>query len=188
MLDWFLAWDYELFGIFNGQWHTNFLDVIFPYWRNKYFWSPLYLFILLFLIINYKKQGWFIVVGLVFTLILSDQISSSLIKPFFNRLRPCRTPELVDSVRVLVRCGHGKSFVSAHATNHFAIAVFLINIFGHRYKWLLPIGLLWAFSIAYGQVYVGVHFPLDIFCGGLLGISIGYAMSTLAKKYVEINY
>jgi undecaprenyl-diphosphatase len=71
-------------------------------------------------------------------------------------------------------CGAGFSFTSSHATNHFALATFLSLTFRQwmsRYTWVL---FVWATSIAYAQVYAGVHYPLDIVGGAALGSGIGY--------------
>ncbi len=182
MIDWLLQLDYQVFYLLNGVLHNGIFDAIIPFWREKYFWAPLYLFLLTFLAYNYRSNFWVIVLFAVLTLVLSDQLSSGLIKPLVNRLRPCNDSSLLETIRILVPCGSGKSFVSSHATNHFAIAVYFIMLFGKQHKWLLPIGLLWAASIAYGQVYVGVHFPLDIVAGALLGILIGRLTGTLANK------
>ncbi len=187
MIDFLLQLDHELFYFFNGILHNAVFDAIIPFWREKYFWAPLYLFLLTFLAYNYRSNFWVIVLFAILTLVLSDQLSSGLIKPLVNRLRPCNDPSLIETIRNLVPCGGGKSFVSSHATNHFAIAIYFILLFGKEYKWLMPVALFWAASIAYGQVYVGVHFPLDIAAGGLLGVLIGRLTGTLAKKRIVLE-
>ena len=177
-----LEWDYWLFSLINGRWHTGFLDQIFPFWRDEFFWMPLYLFVILFLGQNFKpRQALYIVLFAVITIVLSDQLSSSVIKPLFERLRPCRNPLLADTVRLLVPCGSGKSFVSAHATNHFAFAVYLSVLFGALFPRLPLFALFWAASVAYGQVYVGVHYPSDVVGGALLGIAIGFFTAKTAQ-------
>ena len=76
-----------------------------------------------------------------------------------------------------VHCGGGYSFTSSHATNHFALATFLVIILGPFFKWIrIPI-FLWAASIAFGQVYVGVHYPLDVLAGSIVGILLGILMT-----------
>jgi undecaprenyl-diphosphatase len=77
-------------------------------------------------------------------------------------------------VNNIVGCGKGFSFISAHATNHFAIAVFFSVLFYNQYKWIVYIAILWAGLIAFSQVYVGVHYPFDVICGALLGSILGY--------------
>ncbi len=182
MIDFLLQLDYQLFHLLNGVLHNFVFDALIPFWREKYFWAPLYLFLLTFLAYNYRPNFWVIVLFAVLTVVLADQLSSGIIKPWVNRLRPCNDPNLLEMVRSLVPCGSGRSFVSSHATNHFAIAVYFIALFGKEYPWLLPVGLFWAASIAYGQVYVGVHFPLDIIGGALLGILIGRLTGMMAKR------
>ena len=89
---------------------------------------------------------------------------------------------LAEDIIHRVGCGSGYSFPSAHATNHFAIAVFLIVIFYDKWKPILPIGLFWAFIISFAQVYVGVHYPVDVMCGMVLGVMIGLFTSKLYKN------
>lgn len=103
---------------------------------------------------------------------MSDYISASLIKPIFIRLRPCNNPYIKDIVHLIVPCGSGYSFPSSHAANHFALGVFAAITFNKIAKWVWIAGLLWAFSVAYAQVYVGVHFPGDVLAGAALGIII----------------
>jgi undecaprenyl-diphosphatase len=173
MLTELLQWDLQVFFWINQAGQHPWLDVILPILRNKYIWAPLYLFIATFLVINYKWKG---VLGIIFLLItvgIGDQLSSQLIKPTVERLRPCQHPELQEQVRLIVDCGGPWSFPSSHATNHFAVAVFLIGYFWRQYRWVLPAGLVWAGSISYAQVYVGVHFPVDILTGAVLGTLIG---------------
>lgn len=168
-----LSYDYWLFRLINGTWHNTLFDTLFPFWREEFFWAPLYLFFALFVWFNYRRQAPYILLFAIVTAILTDQIASHLVKPYFDRLRPCRELFFADTLRLLVPCGSGKSFVSAHATNHFGIATYIWWLFGNEVKWLLPAGLFWAGSISYGQVYVGLHYPSDVLGGALLGIIIG---------------
>lgn len=176
MIESIIEYDHQLFYRINALWTNGFLDTLLPFIRNKYFWLPLYLFILSFFIINLKRKALWIIVGIIITIVLADQLSSNVMKPYFNRLRPCNDPSLIDSVRLLVSCGGGKSFTSSHATNHFSIALFIGLISKPIWRMVLPILLFWAGLISYAQVYVGVHFPIDVLCGALLGTLIGYAV------------
>jgi len=174
VIDLLLDWDHSFFYLINHLWTNDFFDGIFPFIRNKYFWIPLYLFILSFIALNFRrKESLWMILGLILTIILADQFSSSLMKPYFNRLRPCNDPLLTETVRLLVNCGGGKSFTSSHATNHFAVATFLGLLARPHFKIISLLLLFWAGLISYGQVYVGVHFPLDVLCGGFCGLIIG---------------
>ncbi len=167
--------DQELFLLLNKGYTNSFFDAVFPWFREGNTWVPFYLFLVVFAIQNFGKKAFPFILFAVVTIVLTDQISSNLVKPFFERPRPCRDPLLMNQIRMLLNgCSGGYSFTSSHATNHFGFAVYLFVTIGGligRWKYLL---LFWAATIAYGQVYVGVHFPLDIFFGALLGSLIGW--------------
>lgn len=187
MLEQIVKLDYQLFFLLNGKLHNSILDLILPFCRNKFFWFPLYLFIVLFLIVNFGKKGFWVILFMSLTLTLSDQFSSTLVKPIFQRLRPCNDAVIQNYVRVLVPCGSGYSFVSSHAANHFAIAIFLGYLFFQKNKWILPIGILWAILVSYSQIYVGLHFPLDVFVGGIFGMMFGFLIARLCKKVLILS-
>ena len=180
-----LAYDKHLFKLVNYDWHNGFFDWLMPWMRNAEMWYPLYLFLLLFVTINHKKNGWWWVLFFAITIIAANFVSSTIIKENIMRLRPCNDPSIAAWVRVLVGYRpQSSSFTSSHATNHFAMAMFLYislkNLYG---KWT-SLFFLWAFLISFAQVYVGVHYPLDITCGALIGILIGY----LSGKSFNRNY
>lgn len=179
MIDQLVQFDRDLFFAINNGLSNGFFDWLMPILRDRYTWVLLYLFIIVFSIKNYGKQGFIMILFLAMTFGISDFISSSIIKPNVQRLRPCNETEIKTKVNNLVDCGTGYSFPSSHATNHFAIAVFLIMMFYHKWKIILPIGILWAASISFAQIYVGVHYPIDILTGSLLGSSIGLGMSKI---------
>lgn len=178
--------DEWLFQLINQDLHNAVLDYIMPYWRNKYFWIPFYVALAVFLVAKFKARGAYLIVGLLVAVSIADSVSSHVVKQQVQRVRPCNQEELKDEVQLLIRCGTGYSFTSSHATNHFAIAVFLILTLGRIYrkiKWPL---LFWAATIALGQVYVGVHFPLDIIAGGLLGSLIGWGVAKIYHRFPGI--
>ena len=177
-----LHFDFWLFLKIHQGLSNDFFDGIMPLLRNRFFWVPLYLFIIIFCLKKYKKTGIYIISGALLTFAIGDLTASRIIKPAVNRLRPCNEPTLTTQIIPRVPCGSGKSFPSAHATNHFAIAVFFIGIFYRRWKAILPIGISWAAVISFAQIYVGVHYPIDVFCGTLLGIAIGLLTSTVYLK------
>lgn len=179
MLEHIIQFDQYLFFAINHGLSNPVFDWLMPILRNRFTWTPLYLFIVIFLVRNYGKKGWLILIFLGLTFGFTDYFTSSIIKPSVERLRPCNDPAIKNEVRNIVACGTGFSFPSAHASNHFALAVFLILMFYHKWKWILPIGLFWAASISFAQVYVGVHYPIDVLSGALLGSIIAYVMSAI---------
>ncbi|MFT5645416.1 MAG: membrane-associated phospholipid phosphatase [Aureispira sp.] len=180
MLESLIAWDKELFSLINTQWCNGFLDLVLPYWRTKTTWIPLY--ILLFLIIG-KDRGFkifWVLIVLGLTIALADQISSEWIKKIVERVRPCNDSSL-PNVRTLIHCGSGFSFTSSHATNHFALVMQLFLIFRMTWKTRYFVALfIWAALIAYAQVYVGVHYPLDVLAGGLVGCILAWLVHQIS--------
>lgn len=174
MIEYLISLDKELFFSINQGWSHPFLDWLMPILRNPYTWAPLYLFIIIFCIRTYKMRGAYVILALLINFGISDMVSSQVVKKSFQRVRPCNDLEMKEDVQLRVRCGSGFSFTSSHATNHFALAVFLIAIFYKRWKWVLPLGILWATSISIAQVYVGVHYPGDILAGAILGTLISW--------------
>jgi membrane-associated phospholipid phosphatase len=180
-----LSQDRHLFRLINSEWTNPFFTWLMPWLRNSNLWFPLYLFLILFVAVNFKKTGWWWIAFAVCTVILTDFVSSTLIKENIWRLRPCNNPDL--SAWINVRVGYrpqSSSFTSSHAANHFGLATFLFltlrKIFG---KWT-GLFFLWALGISYAQVYVGVHYPLDIVGGTGIGIVIGY----LSGRSFNKNY
>ncbi len=177
-----LYFDYWLFIKINQEWISPFFDRVFLFLREPDIWIPFYLFLLVFVTLNFARRGlwWASFLGL--TAILSDQISSNLMKRLVFRLRPCQDPQWVESIRVLAKyCPISSSFTSSHACNHFALATFLFLTLGITSRWW-ALAFVWAFLISYAQVYVGVHYPGDVFSGALLGCGIGYFTSRLFLK------
>jgi undecaprenyl-diphosphatase len=179
-----LHFDLWVWHYLNNEWHNDLLDGIIPFFRNQYFWIPLYLFLLVFMPLHYRKRGWIWCFGFVIAFALADKISAGMIKPLFARVRPCNTPQLQSVVHLIVECGSGLSFPSSHATNHFAMGSFMAATIGRSYRWVAYASIFWAALISYSQVYVGVHFPLDVLCGGLLGATIGLFIASLFNRRV----
>ncbi len=183
-----IDFDIALFFQINQVWTSPILDILLPFCRDKFFWAPLYLFLSSFFLINFKRKGLWVILCLLGTVTVSDFVSSKVIKPLVQRERPCNNVELAPNVRNLIRCGPGKSFTSSHAANHFAIAIFLAVIFGRKRRWIWLVGISWAALISYSQVYVGVHFPLDVLSGGILGTIIGMSMAKFCRNFIDLPF
>lgn len=174
LMESFYQIDNGILLFFNNILSNAVFDVVFTLIRQAWFWFPLYVFLISFFIINFRKRGLFFIIFAMFSFGLADYSSSSIIKPLVCRVRPCNDVFKNTEVRCIVDCGSGYSFPSSHATNHFAIATyffFVFNLFFKKpWKYLL---FLWAGMISLAQVYVGVHFPSDVLAGAILGFIIG---------------
>ena len=176
-------WDQWLFIQINNQQSNSFFDSVMPYIRNSFYWAPLYLFLLLFVTINFKGRGWWWVLFFLCTVSLTDIASSQIFKVVFERLRPCQDPDFLQNVRLLVnRCSVGYSFTSSHAANHFGMATFFFISFRKYFKNWTWLAFLWAGVISYAQVYVGVHYPFDVLGGAITGVLLGLLTGRFFNK------
>lgn len=182
MLDFLIDLDKSLLLLCNSA-HTAWLDhfnwMITARWFNLFVALPL-LFVIGQVILKQRKQGFaealIVIVALALAVAVADQVASSIFKPLFQRLRPSHDPTM-SVVLVNGYQGGRYGFISSHAANTFAAAVFLIRLFRNRY--LTASLLFWAVTVSYSRIYLGVHFPGDILCGALLGVIVGYGVYSL---------
>lgn len=182
-----LPFDKAVFTFINQTLTHRFLDSFFLFWREERTWYLLYVVLIGYSIYKFKAKAWIFIAGAILTVAIADQISSQILKPYFQRQRPCADENFKQFVRLFTNdCPTAYSFTSSHATNHFGLAIFFMSTLafamkGYKYLWLL-----WAFLVAYGQVYIGVHYPTDVIAGAFLGILIGsfsvYLYKLLHKK------
>jgi len=126
--------------------------------------------------IKFKWQALYVGLFLGVAFALGDQISVKLFKEVFERLRPCHNDEIAHLVHTI-----RFSFVSSHATNSFAVAVFTGLTLRKHYRFLLPALLFWAAIVSYSRIYVGVHYPGDLICGSAIGTIIAFFVYFLLK-------
>lgn len=173
-------WDQRLFIKLNNDWTNPVFDAVLPYFRDSVFWAPLYIFLLAFITLNYGKKGWWWGLAFVCTIAMADMVSSRVFKEGFERLRPCQDPMFMQQVRLLLKyCAGGFSFTSSHAANHFGMATFVSLTFYATFGRWIYLSYLWAIFISYAQVYVGVHYPLDVLGGAALGVLAGLLTASI---------
>lgn len=184
---WLQRLDENFFRLINSSWSNPVLDAILPHLRNSVYWLPLYLFLIVFVGINFRKQALWWTVFFLVTVAIADYSGTRLFKYGFERIRPCNAPEMQDQLRLLVRCPSGYGFISNHAANHFAMATFIfLTLHKHIGRWAWA-AYLWAGAIAYAQIYVGVHYPLDIIAGSLWGLMAGTLTGTVFVKQFGLH-
>lgn len=174
--------DKILFHYINYQWQNELFDIILPILRDKKFWIPVYGLIIVFFALERRKRAVLPILFLILTVSVTDTVSAKLVKESVQRVRPCKA-ELELEKRVLVRCGSGYSFTSNHAANHFALSIFLVFLLRHEKRWIRWAIILWAALISYSQVYVGVHYPVDVLSGGILGTIIALIMYRIYRVF-----
>ncbi|WP_188765268.1 phosphatase PAP2 family protein [Emticicia aquatilis] len=174
--------EYEWF-LWLNSFHSPLWDTIMFWVTYRFTWIPLYLYIIYYLFKNIRAD---FVLSILFVLIsvgLADRITSGLMKPYFQRFRPCHDPLIQHIVHVVGNCGGQYGFVSSHASNSFALVAALIILFkNYKIDSKLPLFLFfWAIIVSYSRIYVGVHFPTDILVGGLIGFLIPFAIFPIVK-------
>ncbi|MSQ79444.1 MAG: phosphatase PAP2 family protein [Flavobacteriaceae bacterium] len=178
------TFDETLFRLLNQGLANDFFDWLMPLVCEKWLWLPIYFLLAFSVFQKFSWKGVLVFVSAIgVCILLSDAVVANLFKHFFERIRPCN--DETTQVRLLVKCGSGYSFISAHATNHFSLAILFASLFSAGRKWVWVAWLLWAVMIAFGRVYVGVHWPTDVFCGAALGISSGLVVVLLFRRYVS---
>lgn len=166
--------------------HTTALD--WTMWTLSQHWSWAVVIVLAFMLLTLRQEPrrwWLVAIGVVLCFLLADQ-GSVLIKDTVCRLRPCHALEDVRMFRT--HCGGQYGFVSSHASNAFAVALFLVLRYWKRLKrqWPLLLLIVWALATSYSRAYLGKHYPSDLVCGAILGCIIAlivwWLIYTIEKK------
>jgi len=185
MLEQLLQYDTDLFLYLNNLGSEPY-DGIWLFISNKFSSIPLYL-ILLYLI--FRELSWkgtmFVLVAVALMIACSDQLANLFKYVLFQRPRPCRVEAIQDQMRFVANTCGRYGYFSAHAASSMALAVFIGLFLKHRYTYLPYLMLFWASIIAFSRIYLGVHYPLDIFTGMIFGGLIGYAFYRITRNVLE---
>lgn len=154
--------DTQLFLFFNVNLANPVFDWLMPIITLKQTWYPVWAVLVVGLLWKGGAKGRWVVLMAIIVVTLSDQTAASLMKPYFQRVRPCN---VVEGAHLLVNKKSSWSMPSAHAANFFAVGT-LFAFYYRRYRWLC---FSLATLVAYSRVAIGVHYPFDILVGGLIG-------------------
>jgi len=181
------ALDETVFWWINSHYNTM-ADWTLWVFSQPWSWLIFLLAIYLLVTVRHDRKSWaWVLLGIALCFLLADQISNNVIKDGVRRLRPCYA---LENVRMF-HTGRGGSygFVSSHAANAFAVAMFLSltyggrkKVQGHSYPWMPYILMLWAVIVGYSRVYLGKHYPGDVVCGALLGLGLGAIVYFVISK------
>ena len=154
-------------------------------WLNPIFEGLTYagrlglLWIVLALVLGAVYRRWGTVALTVIAVAVADWTTVAL-KALFDRERPSlryAEPE------PLVKTAHDASFPSGHAATSFAAATILTFAFPR----LGPVLFVLAAAVAFSRVYVGVHYPLDVLGGAVLGVLVALAVRAVALRALRLR-
>lgn len=182
MLDTIINFDQSLFHTINVDMANPATDFIMPIITGLTFWMPLLVAFAVYQVWKGGFHGRVCVIAVLVGVVICDQVNSSIIKELVGRARPCH---FLADINLLVPCGAGKSFPSSHAANSM-MGITIIAMFFRKHKVWLP---LLPIIIGISRVFVGVHFPVDIFAGWIVGVIVGlityFIVTKLADKIMQ---
>jgi undecaprenyl-diphosphatase len=167
------AYDQALFYLINGAWSPQ-LDLLMPFITNKWNFVVPTVIVSAYVAVRGGRPGRLMIAASIVLVLCADG-SATVLRSLFHRTRPCH---VLTGVRLLVGCTDSFSFPSNSAANVFALAV--VVVFFYR-KLAVP-AFVAATLVGYSRVYVGVHYPLDVFGGALLGIGLGLAGAKIMRR------
>lgn len=186
LLDSLLVYDEALFLWLHHNLTADWADLFFPVitdlhktWPFRFIFVPGVLF---FSIYYFRRWGFFFLTALILSTSVADAVGGKILKPAFDRPRPNEA-----GIHAVIKAPHygGKSFPSNHAANMFALATFLSLVFRRG----SVIFFATACLVGYSRIYCGVHYPLDVLGGALLGCACGglsyYALRYFSRRYDE---
>jgi membrane-associated phospholipid phosphatase len=176
------------------QWLQNHvrgigLDQVFIFLRDPIHLKWAYGGLAAGLLLRFKQKALPAIAFLGGAMGFADLTSSRVFKPLFHRLRPCQDILWTDkNWHALVDCGGGFSFTSSHAATNMAASVFLALLLQPYWGKKANLFLGWGFLIGFSQIIVGLHYPVDVLGGFIIGafwaIALHYAYLRLPKKFL----
>lgn len=185
MWQYLLELDKEILLALNGSWGP-FWDTFFYYVSNRFIWAPLYILVAYFMWKQVGTRNFVLALAcLIVAVAAADQICN-FFKTYTPKFRPTHNPD-IQSMVYYVNDYKGGLYgtVSGHAALSFTFAVFTSRFF--RRKWYTFSIIAWALLVVYSRIYLGVHFPLDLFFGTLLGITMGLGSFAVYRKISSIK-
>lgn len=158
------------FFLWLNDFHTPFWDTFFLIYTNSRSWTPVILFMVFLLFRSFPWRQALIYFLLIAAAVgVCDFIASGILKPNFERLRPCH--DFLEEMTLIGNCGGMYGFASSHAANSFGLFSGFSSAFKEN-KYVFWLLLVWAVLMGYSRIYVGVHHPGDVVVGAVIGLVV----------------
>ncbi len=129
------------------------------------------------LLVLWSGGSWRWAIPALVAVMVSDVVTSHVIKPAVGRERPCAVAGEVYAplVNDEPHCGVGSSMPSAHAANSMALGTVLAS------PALVGVSLV----VGVARVVGGQHWPSDVAAGWALGLAIGWAVRAALERALK---
>ena len=180
MIEFIIKLDIQFFLFLNSL-HADWMDQPMFWISETKPWIPFYIFLIYQMIRTLGKKVWLAILGIVLLIVITDRFTSGFMKPYFKRPRPSHEVSIDGKVHLVKEPngnyykGGSHGFASSHAANTFGLAMFLWLLFRKRWKYASLL-FVWAFVVSYSRIYLGVHYPLDIIVGALVGFVTAWGL------------
>lgn len=184
------------FVLFVNGFHSQTSDEVMWFFSQTYSLLPLYLVVIYFLFKEYTPKVFFgLIIFLVLTIFLTDQLSVHLFKDVFQRLRPSHNPLIQDYLHYYRQAdgtfyrGGDYGFISSHSANYFGVFAFIFPFLSNKRKWLLWLLFITGLIVILSRIYLGVHYLSDVLAGASFGLLSGFLMNyILTKIFIKIQF
>lgn len=166
MLERLLQWDRDTFVYLNNLGIDEY-DGFWSLVTEITTWTPLFLFFLFLLIFKQNRLDGLYKVLTLLVMLLVVLLLTKFTKEWVTRLRPNNDEEINTLIRIL-KSPTDYSFFSGHAASSFSITVLVYLFLRDRWRWTL-LFFIWPLVFALSRIFVGVHFPIDIIVGAMVG-------------------
>ena len=181
MLERLLEWDRQTFIYLNSLGIEKY-DAFWAIVTNVFTWIPLFIVFFVLLYIKHPRKQALIMVAITLLTIAAILLTMQLTKDAVGRLRPNNDVEINTLIRIL-KSPDNYSFFSGHAAGSFGITMIIVLFLRKRIKWVW-IFFIWPFLFAFSRIYVGVHYPIDIIVGTLVGLLYAMLFYRLYTKVI----
>lgn len=174
-----LLWtfDFEILFFIKNHLRNGFFDAIVPFYTNLGNDGLIWIALGVVLLIPKKTRKCGVMV--LATLLVMLVVNNIILKNLIARERPCATyPELVELVKVPT----SYSFPSGHTVSAIAVSFTILS----QHKKFGIVTIILALLMGLSRLYVGVHFPTDVYGGIIVGFAISLIVCTLEKKITPI--